>query len=768
MALEVKSEISNAHEEPIMCAAYNRHRREVYSGAQDGLIKVWEADSGKLVRTQAAHKGWVSDLLYNAFTKLLFSASVDGLLIVWSEKGKELQEVEFGGGGGGGSPIFCLAWNQKRKQIVAGGRGMICIYRVSTKLDMVEIDRTFAGADVLDSGGKDGLKVLKFVCKVESHTDLVRGLCCSESGKLFSAGYDKAICMYDSERPKDSYQRFENCHEGAICSVAFDTDNNWLITGSYDGSVKIWSQEGRCLDVFEGMCDTVTGVCYVPSTKNYWITGKSRKLVAFDPREPTDITPYVQETSSFGEYAIQKLHQAPGTDVVIGMTAQRQLVLWRYNPSAAHRVLNGHRDWVECLTVVRRDEDGGTPNVFSAGSDGLIFRWQPNSELNTDLYTCQDQLSGHEASIMCITYSDELDMLVTGSEDTTIRLWPLAQQVVEPDTDEEDLLVLAGHEGRVTGLACCGEHVLASVSHDMTMRFWDLHTKHEIECIEHAHDAPIHTLEFAELREELATAASEPIVKIWCSFKHKLKHVLSGHYGEVVSVKWCMFKLCWITAGEDGTIRLWDTDGVQQKEVTYRGECITTMLVDETNERLLAAMTDRAVRVYNLSSGELEQVGKYTGHTDILRSLVFVEEKAQYLSCSWDKSIRVWGTGTGSATPALAATAAAKAAGAGDDFDDENYVSSYEQKNPLVVPRALRANTRPAFKLLPQKAPPAKGKAEASGASEEDTPDSRTQLGRRLAELETKLAQRLGGPEAGARVGGAPRRVPGPPGPRRR
>jgi WD40 repeat protein len=60
--------------------------------------------------------------------------------------------------------------------------------------------------------------------------------------------YDRTICMYDSERPENAITRYEKCHEGAICSLTIDTDSNWLVTGSYDGSVKLWSQEGRCLD----------------------------------------------------------------------------------------------------------------------------------------------------------------------------------------------------------------------------------------------------------------------------------------------------------------------------------------------------------------------------------------------------------------------------------------------------------------------------------------------------------------------------------------
>lgn len=36
------------------------------------------------------------------------------------------------------------------------------------------------------------------------------------------------------------------------------------------------------------------------------------------------------------------------------------------------------------------------------------------------------------------------------------------------------------------------------------------------------------------------------------------------------------------------------------------------------------------------------QVCKYTGHTDQIQTLEMLEEKGQYLSCSWDRSLRVW------------------------------------------------------------------------------------------------------------------------------
>jgi WD40 repeat protein len=109
----------------------------------------------------------------------------------------------------------------------------------------------FAAED-MSAAASEKSKALKHVTSIRAHTDIVRGVACSESGKIFSASYDKCVCVYDSERPKEHYVKYENMHTGAICQLDLDPENNWIITGSYDGSVKIWSHEGRNLDVIDG------------------------------------------------------------------------------------------------------------------------------------------------------------------------------------------------------------------------------------------------------------------------------------------------------------------------------------------------------------------------------------------------------------------------------------------------------------------------------------------------------------------------------------
>ena len=45
-------------------------------------------------------------------------------------------------------------------------------------------------------------------------------------------------------------------------------------------------------------------LCYVPATKNYWVTGQHGNIQAFDPRAPGDVTPFIKATR-YALHAIQ-------------------------------------------------------------------------------------------------------------------------------------------------------------------------------------------------------------------------------------------------------------------------------------------------------------------------------------------------------------------------------------------------------------------------------------------------------------------------------
>ncbi|KAG1677661.1 hypothetical protein FOA52_010444 [Chlamydomonas sp. UWO 241] len=104
-------------------------------------------------------------------------------------------------------------------------------------------------------------------------------------------------------------------------------------------------------------------------------------------------------------------------------------------------------------------------------------------------------------------------------------------------------------------------------------------------------------------------------------------------------------------------------------------------------------MADKNAYCYDLEDPAPKAI--YSGHQDVIRGIGFLGECGRYVTCSWDRSIRLW------ATPAdIAAHIAKGQAGAAGGTEvslldddgaeaEEHFVSSYEKEHPLEVPKAL-------------------------------------------------------------------------------
>lgn len=247
----------------------------------------------------------------------------------------------------------------------------------------------------------------------------------------------------------------------------------------------------------------------------YWGSGKFGRLVAFDPRAPANVTEYIRESNGLDRYHVTHMYAPLGTNLLLGSTKNHQLVIWQHNKQGAYRTFHRHADWVESLVVVRTRIGGHEcEELFTAGADGIVMRWQLDSEQNCDVYQCIEEIDLHEGNIYCIAYSEELECLVSGGEDCSIQLHYLSQQV--PTFNDVPLpTFFSDHEERVSGLALLKGRLLASVSYDRSIRVWDLTTMKPVSALHEAHDTPIQCIEYCKERDEIATCGMGNRVKIW-------------------------------------------------------------------------------------------------------------------------------------------------------------------------------------------------------------------------------------------------------------
>lgn len=465
--MEFREVIRDAHPKPILCAQYNPIRRELYTAGEDANIKVWEYETKKHTATFTAHTGWITGMVYSKELKVLFSVSIDGFIIAWSATGKVLQKIQTG------SPIYCLAHDPRREKILVGQNKLV-------RLFLLRDD----GTEILD----------RKTVTCNEHSDIVSCIISCES-KFYSAGYDRKIIIYDISHHGElrifPTRKIKNCHDSAISTLVFgrDADNRWLISGAFDRVVKIWSLDGNLLHRFDGFTQIISSVCYVVPTQTLWIAAASSAPIVYDPRSGINVSDFVATDGEHinGDVCYKNFIYIPENNEVIGISTRRSLIFWKYNSTASLTVLPGHTDIAECLTYTSREP----LLVFSGGDDGTIVKWE-RLQLNTFMYSHENLILPREEflstkkklsskfdnedqfqrpAVQFMTYYEELDILISGYEDSRICVWGynedsikfIAQEIISLDTDKSANNRVAGmslkatlldHRDSITSMVC--------------------------------------------------------------------------------------------------------------------------------------------------------------------------------------------------------------------------------------------------------------------------------------------------------------------------
>jgi WD40 repeat protein len=98
--------------------------------------------------------------------------------------------------------------------------------------------------------------------------------------------------------------------------------------------------------------------------------------------------------------------------------------------------------------------------AVTASWDGKLRRWA----LETG--RCEQSILGHSAMIRAVGWSDNAQILASGGDDNSIKLW-------NPQQFEQPPLVLLEHSAPVTALAfSANSQVIISGSLDQTVRVW--------------------------------------------------------------------------------------------------------------------------------------------------------------------------------------------------------------------------------------------------------------------------------------------------------
>lgn len=251
-------------------------------------------------------------------------------------------------------------------------------------------------------------------------------------------------------------------HSGPVFALSFSRDDRFVLSASQDGSARLWSTSDSA-KLAGGSCL----VCYRGHGFPVWD-------VAFSP---------------LGYYFATASHDS---------TAR----LWATDKLSPLRIFVGHLSDVHVRARAARSASPPPPRAARARrrTDRRVRR-APRA---------RGVASARSPPAQCVRFHPNSNYLLTGSSDSSLRLWDVSSGSC--------VRLLCGHTGAVTAVALSADgRYAASGSEDATVRLWDLGSGKEV-CAYKGHTGAVWSVTFSHDEPGgglLASGGADSAVRLW-------------------------------------------------------------------------------------------------------------------------------------------------------------------------------------------------------------------------------------------------------------
>jgi WD40 repeat protein len=167
-----------------------------------------------------------------------------------------------------------------------------------------------------------------------------------------------------------------------------------------------------------------------------------------------------------------------------------------------------------------------------------------------------------------------------------------------------------------------------------------------IRAVLRGHTGPVAGAAFSPDGRSAVTAGDDGTARVWNTESGASLHVLRGHSGRVLSASYSPDGKLVVTAGADGTARVWDAGNGASLRILYDHEGrVFSAVFDRDGRRIVTAGEDETARVWDTRSGK--QLRVLRGHAGFVRTAAFSPDGRLVVTAGDDGTARVWDSRAG-------------------------------------------------------------------------------------------------------------------------
>ncbi|KAF9928679.1 hypothetical protein FBU30_002200 [Linnemannia zychae] len=325
-------------------------------------------------------------------------------------------------------------------------------------------------------------------------------------------------------------KQFRGHTDGVMC---LQFDDSFLITGSYDNSVKVWNIEtGECLRTLTGHALCVRALHFDEAKL---ITGSmDRTLKIWNYHTGQCIRTLQGHTDGVVTLDFDSRILASGS-------VDASIKIWNFATGQC-TTLKGHTDLVNKVQIYKKDF------LFSTSDDATVKLWDIAAG------ACLRTFTGHGGRVQCLQTSGEalISILASHRHDKFTALESASSQGSNAVVSR-DRAVSPAYESSSDSETRTTRSIVVTGGLDNTLKIWDVETGACLNTL-FGHEEGVWSLAFDKLR--IVSGSLDKTIKVWDTESGQCLYTLSGPEGPVTCVGLGDTKI--VGGSADGSVFLWD------------------------------------------------------------------------------------------------------------------------------------------------------------------------------------------------------------------